>query len=67
MIALTTFRFAELESRLADLDAKLDMVSQQISEATASTARSPEPQVAAAPPPAAPLPQSQLPTVIKPR
>jgi len=74
MMALVIFRLAEYETRLAQLDGKVAMLSQQVAElrssfqATVSSARLPEPQPTVALPaaPAAPLPQPQLPSVIRP-
>jgi hypothetical protein len=70
--ALATLRVLELEKRVTGLDAKLDALSEQVSEIRVlAQATDKGPETASAPVPAAPSatvrPKIELPTIIKPR
>jgi hypothetical protein len=72
VFVLATFRVLELEGRFTRLDAKLDALSQQISELKGlAQATDKGPQTASAPVSPAPSatvpPKIELPTIIRPR
>jgi hypothetical protein len=72
IFALATLRALELEKRVGGLDAKLEALSEQVSEIRGlAQATDKRPQTASAPVPAAPTatvrPKIELPTIIRPR
>ena len=72
IFALATLRALELEKRVGGLDAKLEALSEQVSEIRGlAQATNKGPETASAPVPAAPTatarPKIELPTIIRPR